>query len=73
MPKNNTILLTKPPNDWFMLCAIVSTSFVTLDNVSPIWCLSKYFSGNLFIFIEILLLNFLANLLDTSAIATDCI
>ena len=56
-------------SDW----AIVSTSFVTLDSMSPDKLLSKYFNGNLFIFFDILVLNFLAYLLATFIIDSPSI
>ena len=40
VPKNRTVELTNVAKDWFILCAIVSMSFVTLDKISPIKCLS---------------------------------
>ena len=51
----------------------MSTSFVTLDKISPVEFLSKYFNGSLFIFLDMLVLNFLANLFATSVIAIDWI
>ena len=52
---------------------MVSTSLVTLDKISPDWWASKNFNGNLLIFVEILLLSFLANLLATIVIEIDSI
>lgn len=47
---------------------MVSTSFVTLDSISPKECLSKYFKGNLFIFFDILVLRVFASLFAVVAI-----
>ena len=71
VPKNNVVLLTRVPKDWFIVWAIVSTSLVTLDKVSPIALVSKYCNGNLLIFLEIFLLRLLANLLATIVISID--
>ena len=35
VPKNNVILLTNDYSDWFIDCAMVSTSLVILDKTSP--------------------------------------
>ena len=68
---NNVSELTNVASELFIDWAIISMSFVTLDKISPILCLSKYFNGNLFIFVLMFLLNFLANLLATSVIDID--
>ena len=72
-PINNVILVTNVAKLLFMLWAIVSTSFVTRDNPSPVSCVSKYFNGNLLIFLLISVLNFLAKLLDTVVSVYDSI
>ena len=59
------IAVTKEAKLLFKLNETVSISLVTLDNTSPVSCVSKYLSGNLLIFLLILSLNLLANLLDT--------
>ena len=56
------------PRFWLIDIPIVSTSFVTLDNISPNECLSKYFSGSLFIFFDMFVRNFFASLFAVVAI-----
>ena len=41
VPRNKVIALTKVASDWFIELAIVSTSLVTRDRVSPIEWVSK--------------------------------
>ena len=67
-PINKATALTNEPKLCDIVCATVSTSFVTLDNKSPFECVSKYLSGNLFILVDILVLSFFAKLLATLAI-----
>lgn len=50
------------PKFWLIDIPIVSTSFVTLDKISPNECLSKYFNGSLFIFFDMPVLKFFASL-----------
>ena len=71
VPIKRVVALTKVESDWFIAWAIVSMSFVTLDKISPVACWSKYFNGNLFILVEILLRSFLANLLAAWVIVID--
>ena len=73
VPKNNVIALTSVASELFIDCAIVSTSFVTLDKISPVLVASKYLSGNLLIFLDIAVLNLFANLFETSVIDIDSI
>lgn len=46
----------------------MSTSFVTLDKISPKACLSKYLSGNLFIFVDMFVRKPFASLFALVAI-----
>ena len=58
---------------WFKFMLNVSISFVITDKISPLVLLSKYFIGNLFIFIAISFLNLYVIFWDTVVIAKPCI